>query len=49
LYEVAKDKKDDMMYIRNKTEELKAAMDLNSKMVENVARKPVVQTWFEFK
>ncbi len=49
LYEVAKEKKDDMVYLKNKTEELKAAMDLNSKMVENVAKKPVVQTWFEFK
>ncbi|MFH0762322.1 MAG: hypothetical protein V1925_00325, partial [Candidatus Omnitrophota bacterium] len=49
LYEVTKEKKDDLVYIKNKTEELKAAMEINQKMIENVARKPVVQTWFEFK
>ena len=42
-------KKDDINYIKNKSEELKAAMELNQKMLENVAKKPVVQTWFEFK
>ncbi|MFA5356788.1 MAG: hypothetical protein WC301_05240, partial [Candidatus Omnitrophota bacterium] len=49
LYEVSKDKQEDIDYIKNKSEELKAAMELNQKMIENVARKPVVQTWFEFK
>ena len=49
LYDVSKDKKDDINYIKNKSEELKAAMELNQKMLENVAKKPVVQTWFEFK
>ncbi|MDP2043782.1 MAG: hypothetical protein Q8K15_01280, partial [Candidatus Omnitrophota bacterium] len=49
LYEVSKDKRDDITYIKNKSEELKAAMELNQKMIENVARKPVVQSWFEFK
>ena len=49
LYNVSKDKKDDMTYIKNKTQELKAAMDINQKLMQNAANKPVVQTWFEFK
>ena len=49
LYEVSKDKNQDITYIRNKSEELKAAMELNKKMIEDVAKKPVVQSWFEFK
>jgi hypothetical protein len=49
LYEVSKDKKEDITYIKNKSEELKAAMELNQKMIENVAKKPVVQSWFEFR
>ncbi|MFA5369728.1 MAG: Ig-like domain-containing protein [Candidatus Omnitrophota bacterium] len=49
IYEVSADKKDDIEYIKNKSEELKAAMELNHKMIENVAKKPVVQTWFEYK
>jgi len=49
LYKVSKDKKEDMTYLKNKSEELKASMALNQKMLENVAKKPVVQSWFEFK
>ncbi|MBN2831212.1 MAG: hypothetical protein JXL82_02915, partial [Candidatus Omnitrophica bacterium] len=49
IYQVSKDRQEDINYIKNKSEELKAAMELNQKMIENVARKPVVQTWFEFK
>jgi len=49
LYEVSREKRDDMIYLKNKTQELKASMELSQKMIENVARKPVVQTWFEFK
>jgi methyl-accepting chemotaxis protein len=49
LYDVSKDKNQDITYIKNKSEELKAAMELNQKMIENVAKKPVVQSWFEFK
>jgi hypothetical protein len=49
LYNVSKDKKDDITYIKNKSEELKAAMEINQKLMQNVANKPVVQTWFEFK
>jgi len=49
LYEVSKDKKEDITYIKNKSEELKAAMELNQKLIENQNKKPIVQTWFEFK
>jgi hypothetical protein len=49
LFEVSKEKKEDIMYLKNKAQELKATMDLSQKMIENVAKKPVVQTWFEFK
>jgi len=49
LYNVSKDKQNDVTYIKNKTQELKAAMEINQKLMQNVANKPVVQTWFEFK
>jgi len=49
LYNVASEKKDDMVYLKNKTQELKAAMEINQKMMDNVANKPVTQTWYEYK
>jgi DNA-binding protein Fis len=49
VYEVSKEKKEDIVYLKNKTEELKAAMELSQKMIDNVANKPVTQVWFEFK
>jgi len=49
LYQVSKDKKEDITYLKNKAEELKATMELNQKMLENAGKKPIVQTWFEFK
>ncbi|MCG2714541.1 MAG: hypothetical protein L6308_06875, partial [Candidatus Omnitrophica bacterium] len=49
LYEVSKDKKDDITYIKNKSEELKAAMEINKKLIEDSNKKPVVHSWFEFK
>lgn len=49
LYEVSKDKNNDITYIKNKSEELKAAMELNQKMITNATQKPVVQSWFEFR
>lgn len=49
LYEVSKEKNNDITYIRNKSEELKAAMELNKKLIEDSNNKPVVQSWFEFK
>ncbi|MDD5593097.1 MAG: hypothetical protein PHV44_07455, partial [Candidatus Omnitrophica bacterium] len=49
IYEVSAEKKDDVVYLKNKTQELKAVMDLTKKMVDNIANKPVVQSWYEFK
>ena len=49
LYEVSESKSKDINYIRNKTQELKALLELNQQMIENAAKEePVVQTWFEF-
>ena len=42
-------KKKDMDYLKNKTNELKAIMELNQKLIDNVANEPVVQTWYEYK
>jgi len=49
LYQVSVDKKSDMMYLKNKTQELKAAMEINKQMVDNIANKAVTQTWYEYK
>jgi hypothetical protein len=49
LYEVSSEKKEDMVYLKNKTQELKAAMSLSKKMIENIANKPVTETWYEYK
>jgi len=49
LYDVSAEKKDDMTYLKNKTQELKAAMELSKKMVDNMANKPITQTWYEYK
>jgi len=49
LYEVSKDKNNDITYIKNKSNELKAVMELNKKLIEDSSNKPVVQSWFEFK
>jgi len=38
-----------MRYLKNKTNELRAMMDVNQKMIDNVANEPVVQTWFEYR
>ncbi|MDP3791098.1 MAG: DUF2341 domain-containing protein [Candidatus Omnitrophota bacterium] len=49
LLEVSKEKSQDIKYLKNKTQQLKAAMEINTKMVDNIAHKPVTQTWFEYK
>jgi hypothetical protein len=49
LYKVSKDKKEDIVYLKNKAQQLKAAMEINQKLVDNIANKPVTQTWFEFR
>ena len=48
IYEVSEEKKDDIVYIKNKTQELKALMEVNQKMMDNVANEPVIQTWYEY-
>ncbi|RKY42002.1 MAG: hypothetical protein DRP85_04355 [Candidatus Makaraimicrobium thalassicum] len=48
LYEVSEEKKQDITYLKNKTQELKAAMQLNRKLMDNIANKPVTQTWYEY-
>lgn len=49
LYNVSEDKKDDILYLKNKTLELKAAVDLSKQMVDNIANKPITRTWYEYK
>jgi hypothetical protein len=49
LVEVSQEKKQDMMYLKNKTQEMKAVLEINNKLMDNMANKPVTQTWFEFK
>jgi len=49
IYEVSAEKQGDIVYLKNKTQELKAVMELTKKMVDNIANKPVVQTWYEYK
>jgi len=49
LYNVSEDRQQDMLYLKNKTQELKATMEINKKLIENIANKPVIQTWYEYK
>lgn len=48
MYEVKEQSLEDITYIRNKTEELRALLEMSKKMVDNVANKPVVQVWYEY-
>ncbi|GEM_PF-4444617 len=49
LYDLTKEKKSDLTYLKNKTQQLRAAMEMSKKMVDNIANKPVTQTWYEYK
>jgi hypothetical protein len=49
FYEIEEEKVKDMRYLKNKTQELKAIMELNQKMIDNVANEPVIQTWYEYR
>ncbi|MDD4954198.1 MAG: hypothetical protein PHG40_04755, partial [Candidatus Omnitrophica bacterium] len=49
LYQVSADKKNDIVYLKNKTQEMKAAVELTKKMTDNMANKPITQTWYEYK
>jgi len=46
---VSREGKGDISYMKNKVQELKAAMEINQKLMDNVANKPVTQTWYEYK
>jgi len=48
IYKVSAEKKNDVVYLKNKTQELKAVTELIKKMVDNIANKPVIQTWYEY-
>ena len=48
LYQVSSDKKQDIDYLKNKTQELKTAVDMTESMVDNVANKPIVQELYEY-
>jgi hypothetical protein len=48
LYKVSKEGKQDLKYLKNKTQELKAVVELNNKLISNITNKPVTQVWFEF-
>jgi len=39
----------DINYLINKSQELKAAIELNQKLLEDVSREPITQTWYEYK
>ncbi|MCP4594988.1 hypothetical protein [Neptuniibacter sp.] len=47
--EVEAAKKDDIMYLKNKTQELKAILELNNKMIDDMSSTPEVQIWYEFR
>ncbi len=49
LYEISRDKEGDILYLRNTTQRLKAAMDINAKLIDNIANKPVTTVWYEYR
>jgi hypothetical protein len=49
LYDVSTEGQQDIKYLKNKTQELKAALEINQKLMEDAAYTPLVQTWFEYK
>ena len=49
LGSVDQDKKNDVVYLKNKTQEIKALIELNNKMMSTISDKPVTQSWFEFR
>ena len=50
LYEMSEARANDLEYIRNKTQELKAMLELNRRMLETGAQDQVIiQVWMEFR
>jgi len=50
LYDMSQERANDIEYIRNKTQELKAMLQLNRKMLEDTAKDQcIIQVWMEFR
>jgi hypothetical protein len=50
LYEMSDARAKDLDYIRNKTQEMKALLQLNQEMLEGTAKEdPIISTWMEFR
>jgi len=50
LYEMSEERANDIQYIRNKTQELKAILDLNRRLLEDTTKdKCIIQIWMEFR
>ncbi len=49
ILKVSKRRTKDIVYLKNKTQELKALIQFNQKLIDNIANEPVVHSWFEFK
>ena len=50
LSEVSEEKSGDFAYLRNKTQELRALLEINKRLLEEALQeKPVIQVWMEFR
>ena len=49
MLDLSKDKKQDIVYLKNKAEELKAALELSRKLADEFSSQPVTEVWFEFR
>ncbi len=49
LYTVSEKKAQDLTYLKNKAQELKAAVEINKKIMKGMNTKPVTQTWYEYR
>lgn len=47
MAEIQEESADDLVYLMNKTAELKALLEVNQKMLDLSVNKPVIETWFE--
>jgi len=48
LYEVSSVGGTDLLYLKNKSLEMKALLDANKILIDKAANKPVIETWFEW-
>ncbi|MBL7130548.1 MAG: hypothetical protein ISS45_03965, partial [Candidatus Omnitrophica bacterium] len=49
LYNVSQEGTTNITYLKNKTQEMKAAIEITRRIVESADKKPVFQEWYEFK